>query len=443
MIDLQSDLGPERALLIGVHTARSDYWRMEESLEELGELVRSAGGEVASKAFQRVESPHAACYIGKGKAEELSKVANDCGALAVVFDDELSPVQARNLERIFSRKVIDRTQLILDIFAQRARSREGKIQIELAQLNYLLPRLTRMWTHLSRQKGGIGTRGPGETQLEIDRRRIEERIARLERELAEARRHREVQRRGRARHQWPICTLVGYTNAGKSTLMNRLTRSDVYAADQLFATLDPTIRQFRLPSQHPVLLCDTVGFLRKLPHHLVEAFQATLEEVTHTDLLIHVVDVSHSQYERHIEAVDEVLKRIHAGEKQTLMVFNKIDRLQNRYFVERLLETYPHAVGISALTGEGMEDFFSELDQMLNSWMKKVRIRIPQGEGALLAEVHRHCRVWETRYDGDDVILLVHLPPLLQGRLKGYILPDHDAHSRDAGERAPSGATVG
>jgi GTP-binding protein HflX len=436
MIELTADTGPERTLLVGVQTSRGDQWRLEESLQELGELVRSAGGEVATQAVQRLESPTAPYYIGRGKAEELAAVVKKEKIQSVVFDDELSPAQARNLEKIFTKKVLDRTQLILDIFAQRAKSREGKLQIELAQLQYLLPRLTRMWTHLSRQSGGIGTRGPGETQLEVDRRRIQEKIARLERELQEVRKHRGIQRAARNRTQWPICALVGYTNAGKSTLMNRLTRAEVYAADQLFATLDPTIRQFRLPNTQKVLLTDTVGFLQKLPHHLVESFQATLEEVTEADVLIHVVDLTHPQFEHQMQAVETVLGQIHALGKQTLTVFNKIDRLKGQALVERMLDKTAHSVAISAVTGEGIDSFFHELERLLKGWRLEVRLRIPQSEGALLAEIRQVGRVLETRYEEDNhVFLLVHVPPQLQGRLKPYMLPPRDEDPGDAGGR--------
>jgi GTP-binding protein HflX len=433
----------ERTLLIGLQTASDEREHIEESLEELGELVTSAGGVVIHSATQRLEHPTAPYYIGKGKAQELADLANQQQLHSIVFDDELSPAQARNLEKIFSRKVLDRTQLILDIFAQRAKSREGKLQIELAQLQYLLPRLTRMWTHLSRQSGGIGTRGPGETQLEVDRRRIMEKIARLERELKEVRKHRTIQREGRSRHHWPICSLVGYTNAGKSTLMNRLTSAGVYAADQLFATLDPTIRQFTLPNQQHVLLSDTVGFLKKLPHHLVESFQATLEEVTEADLLIHVVDITHPAFEDQMTAVQEVLKQIHAEDKHTLTVYNKIDKLDNRVILHHCLEKMPNSVAISAATGEGMKEFYSALETMFSLWQQRVRIRISQSEGSLIAEVHRVGHVLEIAYEGNDVILVAHVPPQLHGKLKPYILPEHDTNPRTPRKRATPRKTVG
>src|SRR6266480_1370692 len=279
MIETRPQKSRERALLIGLEKEGVSKWDLHDSLDELRELANSAGAQVVDTVTQKLQKPTAPYYIGRGKAESIKESCQDQQVTSVIFDDELSPAQGRNLENLFARKVLDRTQLILDIFAQRARSREGRLQIELAQLQYLLPRLTRMWHHLSRQTGGIGTRGPGETQLEVDRRRVQERIARLERELEAVRKTRAVQRQGRKRHQWPVAAVVGYTNAGKSTLLNLLTGADVVAENRLFATLDPTTRSFVLPNKQRVLLTDTVGFLRKLPHTLIESFKATLEGV--------------------------------------------------------------------------------------------------------------------------------------------------------------------
>ena len=273
MIETKPKKQAERALLIGLEQDGVSKWDLRDSMEELRELANSAGAEVVDTVTQKLPKPTAPFYIGKGKAEAIKESVQSQGVTSVIFNDELSPAQGRNLENLLSRKVLDRTQLILDIFAQRARSREGRLQIELAQLRYLLPRLTRMWHHLSRQTGGIGTRGPGETQLEVDRRRVQDRIARLERELEGVRKVRSVQRQGRKRHQWPVAAVVGYTNAGKSTLLNLMTGADVLAVDKLFATLDPTTRSFTLPNKQRVLLTDTVGFLRKLPHTLIESFK--------------------------------------------------------------------------------------------------------------------------------------------------------------------------
>ena len=350
---------PERVFLVGVELKSRDRAAMRDSLAELGELASTAGGEVVGDGLQKTESLNPATFIGKGKAAEFADFCRRQDVDTVIFDDDLSPAQSRNLEKIFNCKVLDRTSLILDIFAQRARTREGKLQIELAQLQHLLPRLTKYWGHLSRQTGGIGMRGgEGETQLETDRRRVQDRIAKISRELETVRQQRGIQRTGRQRNNWPLASIVGYTNAGKSTLLNALTGADVLVKDILFATLDPTTRRLKLPTNQNVLLTDTVGFIRKLPHGLVEAFKATLEEVVRADLLLHVVDISHPQAEEQIAAVNAVLAEIGAGGKPTLMVFNKIDRLNHDGTgaggaLNRLQERHQNAVTISATTGEG------------------------------------------------------------------------------------------
>jgi GTP-binding protein HflX len=369
---------------------------------------------------QKLQKPTAPYYIGKGKAEAIKHSFQDREVTSVIFDDELSPAQGRNLENLLSRKVLDRTQLILDIFAQRARSREGRLQIELAQLQYLLPRLTRMWDHLSRQTGGIGTRGPGETQLEVDRRRVQERIARLERELESVRKTRAVQRQGRKRHQWPVAAVVGYTNAGKSTLLNLLTGADVVAENKLFATLDPTTRSFVLPNKQRVLLTDTVGFLRKLPHTLIESFKATLEEVSEADLLIHVVDLSHARVDDQIDAVEKVIKELDAFGKQTVIVFNKIDRLQNRDLIETYLRRFPGSVAISARTGENVNKLVESLQAALGAWRLRSHFKIPASESALIAEIHRVGHVLELKYEGSDAIIIAHIPPELSQKLAQF-----------------------
>src|SRR2546428_6219908 len=348
MIETRPKKTHERALLIGLEKQGVSKWDLRDSLEELAELANSAGTEVVDTITQKLQKPTAPYYIGRGKAELIKDSIQDRQVTSIIFDDELSPAQGRNLENLLARKVLDRTQLILDIFAQRARSREGRLQIELAQLQYLLPRLTRMWHHLSRQTGGIGTRGPGETQLEVDRRRVQERIARLERELEAVRKTRAVQRQGRKRHQWPVASVVGYTNAGKSTLLNLLTGADVVAENRLFATLDPTTRSFVLSNKQRVVLTDTVGFLRKLPHTLIESFKATLEEVGEADLLIHIVDLSHPNFRNQMAAVDAVVRELDAHGKQTLTVFNKIDLVTDRDLVEAQLRQMPASVAISA-----------------------------------------------------------------------------------------------
>jgi GTPase len=420
MIEVQKKKRAERALLVGLEQDGVSKWDLRDSLDELKELVTSAGAEVVNTVTQKLEKPTAPYYIGKGKAELIKESFQEQQVTSVIFDNELSPAQGRNLENLFSRKVLDRTQLILDIFAQRARSREGRLQIELAQLQYLLPRLTRMWTHLSRQTGGIGTRGPGETQLEVDRRRVQERIARLERELEGVRKVRHVQREGRRRHQWPVAAVVGYTNAGKSTLLNLLTGADVLAADRLFATLDPTTRSFTLPNKQRMLLTDTVGFLRKLPHTLIESFKATLEEVSEADLLIHVVDVSHPRIDEHIEAVNTVLKELDAYGKQTLLVFNKVDAVDNPQHIAAYQQRFPHSVAISARTGEGVSELVQALQDLISSWSLQRRFRVPAAESALIAEIHRVGHVLELRYDGDAAVITAHVPQQLEQKLAAF-----------------------
>ena len=420
MFETRPKKNHERALLIGLEKQGVSKWDLQDSLEELAELANSAGAEVVDTVTQKLRKPTAPYYIGKGKAEAIKDSFQDREVTSVIFDDELSPAQGRNLENLLARKVIDRTQLILDIFAQRARSREGRLQIELAQLQYLLPRLTRMWDHLSRQTGGIGTRGPGETQLEVDRRRVQERIARLERELEAVRKTRAVQRQGRKRHQWPVAAVVGYTNAGKSTLLNLLTGADLVAENRLFATLDPTTRSFVLPNKQRVLLTDTVGFLRKLPHTLIESFKATLEEVSEADLLIHIVDLSHPRVDDQMEAVEGVIKELNAFGKQTVIVFNKIDNLQNRELAETYTKRFPGSVAISAHTGEGVNKLVQALQDALSAWRLRSRFRIPASESALIAEIHRVGHVLELRYEGEGALIVAHVPPELAQKLERY-----------------------
>jgi GTPase len=420
MIELRPKKTQERALLIGLEQEGVSKGDLRDSMEELAELANSAGAEVVNTVTQKLQKPTAPYYIGKGKAELIKESFKDQYVTSVIFDDELSPAQGRNLENLLSRKVLDRTQLILDIFAQRARSREGRLQIELAQLQYLLPRLTRMWTHLSRQTGGIGTRGPGETQLEVDRRRVQERIARLERELEGVRKVRTVQRQGRKRHQWPVAAVVGYTNAGKSTLLNLLTGADVVAENKLFATLDPTTRSLTLPNRQRLLLTDTVGFLRKLPHTLIESFKATLEEVVEADLLIHVVDLSHPRVDEHIEAVDTVVKELGAFGKQTLMVFNKIDALANDEMIGVYTSRFPGSVAISARKGTGVSGLVQALQDELGAWRLQSRFRIPLSESGLIAEIHRVGHVLELRYEGEFAVIVAHTPPELQQKLAAF-----------------------
>ena len=411
----------ERVFLIGVELKKAGAIDARESLEELAELAITAGAKIIGDGLQKLARPHAATFIGKGKAAEFAERCKEGEIDTVIFDEELSPAQTRNLERVFDCKVLDRTALILDIFAQRAQTREGKMQIEMAQLQHILPRLTRFWTHLSRQKGGIGMRGDGETQLEVDRRRIMERIARLRRELEVVKKHRTTRRRGRQRSHWPLVSIVGYTNAGKSTLLNVLTDAEVLVEDKLFATLDPTTRRLRLPTNQNALLSDTVGFIRKLPHQLVESFKATLEEVVEADLLMHVIDAANPAAEEQIKSVNEVLKEISADEKPTLMVFNKIDLLPGGNGNLHWLREHDHAVAVSASNKQGLEELMDELGTMLRPIRSQLELAIPQSDGQAIARVRAIGQVDEENYEGNNVHFKARIPPRHREEFAEYI----------------------
>jgi GTP-binding protein HflX len=415
---------PERVFLVGLELKSRTSWDLQDSLAELEELAATAGGEVIGNGIQKLDYPVASTFIGSGKADEFASECRRNRVDTVIFDDELSPAQSRNLEHVFECKILDRTSLILDIFAQRARTREGKLQVELAQLQHLLPRLTRFWGHLSRQKGGIGMRGDGETQLETDRRRVQDRIARISRELEEVRQHRQTQRAGRQRSLWPLASIVGYTNAGKSTLLNQLTGAVTLAEDMMFATLDPTTRRLRLPTNQNVLLTDTVGFIRKLPHRLVEAFKATLEEVVQAELLLHVVDLSHPQAEEQILAVNSVLEEIGATGKPTLMIFNKIDRFESRDLLSQYLERFPGSVGVSAKTGEGIPELSIELGAMLRPVREFVDLSIPHEGASVIARLHSVAQVVERDYAGDTARFKARIPPHLRREFASYIVDE-------------------
>jgi GTP-binding protein HflX len=417
------DTRTERVFLVGVELKNGSAANLRESLDELGELATTAGGLVIGEGAQKVVTPNAATYIGKGKAEEFSRFCVEHTVDTVIFDDELSPAQTRNLEKIFNAKILDRTALILDIFSQRAHTREGKLQIELAQLQHLLPRLTRFWGHLSRQSGGIGMRGgEGESQLEVDRRKVSERIDKITRDLDAVRRQRETQRAGRQRSQWPLASIVGYTNAGKSTLLNQLTGAEVLAKDILFATLDPTTRRLRLPTNQNILLTDTVGFIRKLPHGLVEAFKATLEEVVQADLLLHVVDVSHPQADEQIAAVNAVLNEIGAGNKPTMMVLNKVDQLNGENTVTRLHELYPNSVAISAKTGHGVEELLAEISTQIRPERELLQLKIPHEQSAVIARLHKVGQVLERRYLAKTTKFKARIPPHHHAEFANFIV---------------------
>jgi GTP-binding protein HflX len=381
--------GPERVVLAGVAIASPDGRGDADRFEELRALAVSAGAEVVGAVFQRREAPDSATFVGRGKVEELKHEVAASGAELVLFDNDLTPAQGKNLEDALGVRVLDRSELILDIFAERARTREAKLQVELAQLQYLLPRLKRMWTHLSRIRGGIGLRGPGETQLEVDRRAIRDRIATLQSKLGKIELRRELQRRGRG-DRWNVA-LVGYTNVGKSTIMNRLANEHVRVENRLFATLDATTRRISLPDGEELLLTDTVGFIRDLPHHLVASFRATLEEVVHADLLLHVVDVSDPRHPEQMRVVDSVLKELGAAEAPTIPVFNKLDRIPpaERAAVQaRGRAEHPDAVFASAVEARGLVALEQALAEFVRRGTRRVFVTLPYSEARALARLY-------------------------------------------------------
>ncbi|SDZ72763.1 GTPase HflX [Selenomonas ruminantium] len=398
----------ERAILAGVERPGSS-WPIEESMAELERLADTAGAKVVATFTQRKEKPDAAFFLGRGKVNELAMEIQNLEATLLILDDELTPSQQHNLERMLGVKVIDRTALILDIFAQRARSREGKLQVELAQLRYNLPRLSGQGLALSRLGGGIGTRGPGETKLEVDRRRIYSKIHDIEEQIDGMKKSRSLHRKRRKESQIPLVALVGYTNAGKSTLLNKLTGSKVFAEDKLFATLDPTTRHLQLPEKQEILLTDTVGFIQKLPHTLVKAFRATLEEVQEADLLLHVVDCSNENLEAQIEAVVAVLKELEADGKPVLYVFNKADQLANPHIREQLLHGRD-GVFISAMTGENLDGLQRRIEGFFQESQVRMTLLIPYDEGAAVTKLHKLNAVVETAYEETGTKVEVRLP---------------------------------
>ena len=408
----------ERAVLVATTRRDDGVLSGEESLSELERLAETAGVCVAAKALQPVRRIHPATFVGAGKVAEVGKLVQEGGADVAIFDDALSPAQQRNLEGALHVKVIDRSQLILDIFAQRAHSLAGKLQVELAQLQYLLPRLTRQWQHLSRLGGGVGTRGPGETQLEVDRRRVRTRIGALRRRLDEVTRTRRLHRDSRASVPYPTVALVGYTNSGKSTLMNRLTAADVLVEDKLFATLDPTVRRLNLPGGGAALLIDTVGFINKLPHGFVDAFKSTLEEVRTAHLLLHVVDASNPQAPEQMQVVERVLGELQAGAAPRITVLNKIDLLPRGH---RPFASDPNRRPISARTGEGIPELIEAIDSVLQAGRERLHIWLPVGRGDLVARLHRAGTVLQEDYRDGQVEVTALVPPKLAGQVRKAI----------------------
>lgn len=424
----------ERAFLVGVEfLSEKSLLPLEDSLAELSMLAETAGLDVVGQMTQRLKAPNPKTFIGSGKVEELQMLAEETQADIIIFDDELSPRHQRELERIFGNtmRVIDRTALILDIFALHAHTREGALQVELAQYEYRLPRLTRAWTHLARQAGGgggragsvggVGLRGPGETQLEVDRRSIRRRIERLRADLEKVRSHRQRYRSKRQKARLPVVALVGYTNAGKSTLLNLLANADVYVADQLFATLDPTTRRVELPGGHWALCTDTVGFIQKLPTSLVAAFQATLEEIADADLLLHVIDVSHPNVMAYTEVVFKTLEEIGAGYVPVLSVLNKIDLLDDPVRAQQIAAQFPNSVAISALHGLGIQALIDAMEAHLYERYLPIEVHLPYNEGGLIAMFHELGQVEQVTHDRQGVLIRGRLPGRLMARYAPYV----------------------
>ncbi len=430
MIDTGAQRGPELAYLVAVDTDNEEnIWSIEDSLSELGALARTAGAQVVGTMVQRLAHPDALTYVGKGRAQELSDLEKTLGFELVIFDDELTPVQQKTLENMLNARVVDRTALILDIFAQHARTREGRLQVELAQLEYRLPRLLGRGTELSRQAGGsrgtaagaggaIGVRGPGETKLEIDRRRIRGRISELREDIEEVRLQRLIHRQQRVAQAIPIVAVVGYTNAGKSTLFNTLTSADVLAENKLFATLDPVTRHLILPGNQEVLLTDTVGFIQKLPTRLIAAFRATLEEVIEADILLEVVDISHENAIEQSETVNDVLKELHAADKPRVTALNKIDLVGDPDDIDSSL--YPNAVAVSALRGTGLEALGEMIGTVLAASMRSVQVVIPFNKGELVELFHRRGHVEREEHQADGTLLTGRIPRSLNGYYAPY-----------------------
>lgn len=406
----------EQVILVGVATEETE--RMEESLDELEELAETAGAVTVGRLIQNREMVHPGTYLGKGKLEELSELIHITGATGIICDDELSPAQMANMEDVLDTKVMDRTLLILDIFAGRASTREGKIQVELAQLRYRATRLVGMRDSLSRLGGGIGTRGPGEKKLEVDRRLIRERISQLKKELEGVKRHREVARQQRERNRIPVVAIVGYTNAGKSTLLNRLTGAGVLEEDKLFATLDPTTRNLMLESGQELLLTDTVGFIHKLPHHLIDAFRSTLEEARYADILIHMVDASNPQADMHMHVVYETLANLEIKDKTIITVFNKIDLLPDRETLVSLKDfRADRTVAVSVKQGDGMDELLDCLEEVLQEGKILIERVFDYQHAGDIAVIRKYGQLLEERYQEDGIFVRAYITKEVYARL--------------------------
>lgn len=396
----------ERVILVGVSEQDGDD--AEDSVAELAELVKTAGAVTVGTLIQKRELIHPGTYVGTGKVQEIADMIAELGATGIVCDDELSPAQLKNLEQMLDTKVMDRTLIILDIFAARATTSEGKIQVELAQLKYRLSRLTGLGRSMSRLGGGIGTRGPGEKKLEMDRRLIKDRIAQLNRELKEVRKHREITRAQREKKQIPVAAIVGYTNAGKSTLLNHLTGAGVLEEDKLFATLDPTTRVLELPGRQEILLTDTVGFIRKLPHHLIEAFKSTLEEAKYADMILHVVDASNPQMDEHMQVVYDTLRQLGVSDKKVITLFNKQDLCTDK---EQLRDFQAdHVLQISAKNGQGLEELKGLLAEVLREGQIYIERLIPYDQAGIIARIRRHGQVVQEEFLAEGISLKAYVP---------------------------------
>jgi len=424
--------GRERALLVGLELSRDNRWDMDDLLSELSQLARTAGMEVIGRNISRRLKPHPATYIGTGKAEEIGQYCRNEDVEIILFNGDLSPAQLRNLQDATGVMVMDRTELILKIFAQRARTREGRLQIELAQLQFQLPRVAGAWTHLSRQKGGMkGTRDAGEKQVEMDRRIIRSRIHQLEKEVEGVRRQRASQRKRRQQNHIPVISIIGYTNSGKSTLLNSLTDASVLAEDKLFATLDPITRKATLPSGRTVLFSDTVGFIRNLPHNLIDAFRATLEEVRAADLLLEILDVSHRMVWKRRRAVEEVLKELEADTKPMIVALNKVDLVQDQFFMVEVRSRLDGGIPISALKGTGLDELLQAIDDHLDVSRRNYRLLIPQSRQDLVSRLYRDGQVVKIDYHENDIYVEVLIEDRLLGEVRKFLLQGGGGSSRE------------